>query len=83
MLLKTPIEAMLQLLWPGLLKLFTNHPAQDGLQGAVPLDILAQGVVDQRLIVTTALLVDTPLEPGQDVLVQTNGDPVFGWGQRV
>jgi hypothetical protein len=30
----------------GLVKFLTDHPAQDGLQGPVPLDILAQGLID-------------------------------------
>ena len=47
------------------------------------LDILAEGLVHQRLIAATALLVHTLLESGQDIFIEADGNAIFCWRQGV
>ena len=57
---------------------FANHSPQNFLQRFLrAFDVLPQGVVDQRLVVTAAHFVNLASKPSQDLIVKPNGNPGF------
>jgi hypothetical protein len=61
------------------LPLLPDDPPENVFQRPVlPGDVLAEGLVDQGLVVPAALFLDLGSEPFQDVPVQADGDSFFG-----
>ena len=62
----------------GARQFFSKHAPQGTLEvrAALALDVLAQGLVDERLVISTASYPIT--EPLDDVRIEANGDPLLG-----
>ena len=58
----------------------SSYDAFEGLPAA--LDVVAEHVVDQGLVVAAARSINLGPEPREDIVVQTDGDPGLAFGER-
>jgi len=67
----------------GAVEFFADDAAEGGFEGFVgAADVLAQGFVDQRLVVAAAGFVDLMTEPVENIVIEPDGDPGFPLGNR-